>query len=103
MTLKLIATVGDEETQEDAHFPPVGGDTYSINPDDPKNKFVYVNNKLVLVDGDQFDAHGTATLVASTNLLFIGGNAVIRDEDEISHHHSNSGVQAIQNDFVRCK
>ena len=55
----------------------------------------------MLVNGDQFEAHGTATLVASSNLFFINGIAVVRDGDSISHHHSNNGVEVIQQDFVK--
>ena len=99
--MKLIATVGDQETQGDAHIPPVGGGTYNIIPSNPKNSFVYISGNLVLVNGDQFEAHGTATLVASSNLFFINGIAVVRDGDSISHHHSNNGVEVIQQDFVK--
>ena len=99
--MKLIATVGDQETQSNAHIPPVGGGTYPISPSNPKNTFVYIKGNLVLVNGDTFEAHGTATLVASSNLFFINGNAVVRDGDSITHHHSNSGVEVIQQDFAR--
>jgi len=90
MTLKLIATSGDTEIQQDAHIPPTGGGEYSITS--TLNDFVFVNGNLVILDGQTFAAHGTATCRASSALLYVNGRAVVRNGDKIDHHHDNGGV-----------
>lgn len=90
MSLKLIATSGDTENQDDAHVPPTGGGTYTIPS--TLQDFVFVNGKLVILNGQTFDAHGTATCYASSTLLYVNGRAVVRHGDTIDHHHDNSGV-----------
>lgn len=101
--MKLIAVVGDQVTQECAHIPCVGAGTFTISPSLLLNDFFFISNKLVLLDGDQFEAHCTATLVASSNVFFINGIAVVRADDSISSSHSNNGVECIQQNFVRSK
>lgn len=90
MTLKLIATAGATEIQEDAHIIPTGGGTYTIPS--TLQDFVFINGALVILDGQKFDAHGEATCRASSALLYINGRAVVRHNDYIDHHHSNTGV-----------
>lgn len=99
MTLKLIATDGDTENQDSAHIPPVGSGTYYISPVTLQD-FVFIKNKKIIPSGQEFEAHGTATCVASSDLLFINGLAVVRNSDSVSHHHSNSGVYVSNQDFV---
>ena len=99
MTGILVASDGDTETQGDAHIPPVGGGTYSISPVTLQN-FVYISGNLIIPNGQEFAAHGTATCVSSTSLLFVNGIAVVRDGDSIDHHHSNSGVIVGNQSFV---
>ena len=98
MTLKLIATSGDTETQEDAHVPPAGGGTYNILS--TLQNFVFINGNLIILGGQTFDAHGTATCVSSSTLLYINGIAVVRDGDTVDHHHSNTGVDVSKQGFV---
>jgi uncharacterized Zn-binding protein involved in type VI secretion len=90
MTLKLLATSGDTEIQKDAHIPPAGGGEYTI-PSTLQN-FVFVNGRLIILGGQEFSAHGTARVVASSKLLFVNGLAVARHGDNIDHHHDNGGV-----------
>lgn len=99
MTSLLIATSGDTETQECAHVPCVGSGTYSISPVTLQG-FVYIGGKLVITDEQTFSAHGTAECVASTALLYVNGMAVVRDDDTIDHHHSNTGVDVSNQSFV---
>ena len=80
MTLKLVATEGDTVTQEDAHTIPTGSGTYSISPVTLQD-FVFVNEKLVVVDGQTYEAHGTATCVASSDSLFINSFAVVSNSE----------------------
>ena len=100
MTSLLIATDGDTETQDCAHIPCVGDGTYDISPVTLQG-FVYINGKLVIPDGQTFSAHGTAECVASTALLYINAMAVVRDNDTVSHHHDNTGVDVGNQNFVR--
>lgn len=99
MTSLLIATDGDTETQDCAHIPCVGDGTYSISPVTLQG-FVYINGKLVIPNEQTFSAHGTAECVASTTLLYINGMAVVRDNDTIDHHHSNTGVDVGNQSFI---
>lgn len=94
----LIAVDGDTVTQEDAHTPPAGAGTYPISPVTLQD-FVSIDSKLVVPDQQTYEAHGTATCNASTSLLFIDGVAVVRDNDTVTHHHPNDGVNCIQQDF----
>lgn len=98
MTSLLIATSGDTETQECAHVPCVGDGTYNIPS--TLQGFVYINNKKIIVNSQEFSAHGTATTVPSTALLYINGMAVVRDNDTIDHHHDNNGVDVGNQSFV---
>lgn len=98
MVSKLVATSGDTETQQDAHVPPTGGGTYSIPS--TLQDFVYINNIAVIVNSQEFAAHGTATTVPSTTLTYINGMALVRDGDTVDHHHSNSGVDVGNQNFV---
>jgi hypothetical protein len=99
MTSLLVATDGDTETQDCAHVPCVGDGTYNISPVTLQG-FVYIGGKLVIPDGQTFEAHGTAECVASTSLLYINGIAVVRDNDTIDHHHNNTGVDVVNQLFV---
>jgi len=98
MTLQLIASAGDTETQEDAHIIPAGAGTYSILS--TLQDFVFINGNLIILGGQTLEAHGTATCVSSSNLLFINGIAVVRDDDVVNHHHSNYGVDVGNQSFV---
>lgn len=97
--MTLIATDGDTVTQEDAHDPPDGAGTYPMSPTTLQD-FISIAGKLAIVDGQTYSAHGTATVNGSSTLVFIEGVAVALDGDSVSHHHSNSGVAVINQDFV---
>jgi len=101
----LIATFGDHETQEcRVHYPEgpcIGGGTYNIVPSSPQNTFVKINGKLVLVDGDEFVACCSASLVASTTSFKINGIPVCRDGDAVNSPHSNTGIDVINQSFAR--
>jgi len=98
MTSQLIATDGDTEYQDCAHIPCVGDGTYNIPS--TLQGFVYINNKKIIVNSQEFSAHGTATTVPSTALLYINGMAVVRDGDTVDHHHDNTGVDVGNQSFV---
>jgi len=101
--MSLIAVDGDTVTQEGAHPDGdgnvFGAGTYPITPITLQN-FVYINNKLLVVNGQTYEAHGTATCIASSSLVYIAGKAVVRDKDYVEHHHANTGVNCIQQNFV---
>lgn len=99
MTSELVAIDGATCTQEDAHIIPAGAGTYTITPITLQN-FVYVSDKLVIPNSTTYSAHGTATTVPSTTLLYINGMQVVRDDDKVSHHHSNNGVHVGNQSFV---
>lgn len=97
--MSLVAVDGATCTQECAHIPCVGSGTYTISPITLQT-FVYIDNKLVIPNSTEYSAHGTATTVPSTSLLYINSMAVVRDNDTVSHHHSNSGVDVGNQIFV---
>ena len=99
MSSQLVAIDGATCTQSNAHIPPVGSGTYDISPITLQT-FVYVNNLLVIPNSTEYSAHGTATTVPSTSLLYISGMAVVRDGDTVDHHHSNSGTDVGNQSFV---
>ena len=96
--MALIAVDGDTVTQDDAHVPLAGAGTYPISPVTLQD-FVYIKGDLIVPDQQTYEAHGTAICNASTTLLFIDSVAVVRDGDTVTHHHSNTGVDSIQQDF----
>ena len=98
MSLKLVATSGDTETQSSAHIPPAGSGTYTIPS--TLQTFIFINGNPIILSGQTFDAHGTATCVASSSLMFVNEIAVVRDGDTIDHHHSNTGVDVSNQSFV---
>ena len=96
--MALIAVDGDTVTQDDAHIPLAGAGTYPISPVTLQD-FVFIEGDLIVPDQQTYEAHGTNTCNASTTLLFIESVAVVRDGDTVSSHHSNTGVDSIQQDF----
>jgi len=98
--MNKIAVDGDTVSQEDAHCPGcAGAGTYPINPVTLQD-FVFIAGKLIIPNNQTYSAHGSATVNASSTLLFVNGAAVARDKDPVSHHHSNNGVTSIGQDFV---
>ena len=96
--MALIATDGDTESQECAHVPCVGGGTYSIPS--TLQSVAYISGKAVIVNSQEFPAHGTATTVPSSSLLYVNGMAVVRHGDTVDHHHDNGGVEVSNQSFV---
>lgn len=97
--MSLVATEGDTVFQDDAHVPPQGGGTYPVSPVTLQGMF-YISGHLVIPHGQTYSAHGVATCISSTSLLYVNGVAVCRDNDNVSHHHSTYGINVIQQSFV---
>ena len=104
---ELIATIGDEVTQQCrvhcALCPCTGGGTYSITPSNPKNDFAKISGRLILVNGDEFVACCNASLTSSTTIFKINGVSVIRNNDVVNSPHNNNGVEVINQNFARCE
>lgn len=100
----LIAVEGDYDTQDDCHDPPAGGGSYPITPVDLQN-FVYINGKLVVCKGEDFEAHETAYAGDSSicsQLVFINSIPVCRagDISRSSSCHTFSGITVQGQNFV---
>jgi len=98
---ELIAVDGDEDTCDACHVPPAGGGNYPISPVDLQD-FIFIEDKLVIVDNEDFEAHCGANAKATTVLAFIADIAICRNGDisQSQGCHTFEGITVSHQDFV---
>lgn len=108
---KLIAVEGDYDTQDCCYHGGItctGDGNYNITPVN-KQGFVYINGKLVVVKGEDFNTHSggscegfAAQSSGGSSFIFINGMPVARENDisESESCHTFSGIAVTNQNFV---
>ena len=98
--MKRIAVEGDTDTARPAHYPSAGGGPYSISPVD-KQTHVYINGRLVVVEGETFSVHcGTGfagSLTGGSPHIYVNGTPVCREGDISTSPHTMTGITVTHN------
>jgi uncharacterized Zn-binding protein involved in type VI secretion len=100
MTNKLIGVEGDTEEQNDIPLHG-GGGVYPVQPVTLQS-FLYINNKLVIPNGQTYPAHEIATMVASgQSYVYVDGKLVCVEGDIANNPpHTTYGLNCIGQNFV---